>query len=180
MRQRRGRLASPSAAGPARIPETSGHPEALASGTYLTPEGFAPELSVELPRGWWGGGGTGGWVVGKGNDPARQAFTGPSLWVDVVTMPWRDAVTALGKVDRVRYSAPPERSTLDGHRTMTFHATPQGREPVLLDEALSLGVDLPPASDRQLLVEAGDVTLLFRIENDAPAMADVLGSRAFS
>lgn len=131
--------ASPSAAGPARIPETSGPPEALASGTYLTPEGFAPELSVELPRGWWGGGGTGGWVVGKGNDPARQAFTGPSLWVDVVTMPWRDAVTALGKVDRVRYSAPPERSTLDGHRTMTFHATPQGREPVLLDEALGLG-----------------------------------------
>jgi hypothetical protein len=63
---------------------------------------------------------------------------------------------------------------------MEFSAKPRGSEPVLLEDALGVGVDLPPASDRQLLIEAGEVTLLVRIENDGPAIDDILETLAFT
>ena len=151
-------------AGLPRIPATEATPERLRAGTYQAPEGFAPALMVTVPDGWWGGGSSSGWSIGRGNDEVNQRYRDAGVFVEVLDLPYRHALSAYRSVEGVLEDGRPHRHSVDGRRATTFmrHAV---AEPVVLEDALGVGVDVGPDSWSQTFVDLGrSRTLLVRTE----------------
>lgn len=170
--------ASPSAA---RLPTAFNPPEALEAGTYLTPEGFEPAVAITVLDGWYGGAGQSGFGVGQGFNEAEERFADAGVLLDVIPVPYDEAVAILGQLEGIVFSQPSSTIELDGHDATVFHGSPEG-EPVLLD-ALLPGIDLPPGSHQQILIDVGGETILVRTElfsDDAEgALNEVIESLRF-
>lgn len=162
---------SESPSGEKRVPVTGGAPVPLDPGTYLSPEGFTPAMSVSVPPGWYGGGSNTGWGIGQGHDEVNQRFRDAGLGVDVIPLRFEDAVDAFQEVEGLD-QVKPMSSDIDGHAAMTFRATATG-EPVLLLESLGVPIDISGVG-RQTFVDVDGTTILIRSEVIAPAAAPIL------
>lgn len=181
-----GRPSVPTVAGvelirPGSLPRLplSGPPLPLRAGTYVTPDGFEPVLSLEVPGGWWGGGTPDGWSVGRGNDEVRQRYRDAGILVEVLDLAYDDAVAVFRSIDGLTHERDPLRHQVAGRPATTFWAH-AAAEPVILD-ALGRGADVGPHGWSQTFVEVGATrTLLIRTEvvddTAAPAVRRVLES----
>ena len=146
----------------ARIPSVAGPPRPLDAGTYLSPEGFEPVLTVTVPDGWFGGGGRSGWGVGQGLNEVEQRYEAVGLEVGVIPTPYDDAVAAFRQVDGLIRQGEPSVGELAGWESTTFESHAAG-EPVLIDE-VAPGADIGRFSYRQIFVDADGSTLFIRTE----------------
>jgi hypothetical protein len=170
---------SGSVAAELRLPRAAGPPISLEPGTYLTPEGFEPVMSVTVPEGWYGGAGTSGLGLGQGLDELNERFSDVELYVDVIPTSYAEAVA--GFQELVGLSAQqnePAAETFDGYEATTFRARALG-ENVLLDP-IAPGLDIGPAAAQQTFVDVDGITLLIRtaVYDDAaePVLEQVLAS----
>ena len=172
----------PSPSGEARLPSGGGRPKPLAPGTYLSPNSFAPVMTVTVPDGWYGVGGTRGFGVGQGLDEVNQRFRDVELYVDVIDMPFGDAVAAFQAIEANWDIDELTPDTIDGREAVTFHAQALGA-PVLLEDALGVGIDIGVAEGQQTFVDVGSATILVRTaiyeEAAEPVLDRVLASLAF-
>ena len=148
--------------GMARIPSVAGPPRPLDADTYLSPEGFEPVLTVTVPDGWFGGGGSSGWGVGQGLNEVEQRYDAVGLEIGVIPTPYDDAVAAFRQVDGLIRQGEPSVGELAGWESTTFESHAAG-EPVLIDE-IAPGADIGRFSYRQIFVDADGSTLLIRTE----------------
>jgi hypothetical protein len=147
-------------------------PVPLDAGTYLTPEGFEPVMSIRLPSGWYGGASLDEFAVGQGLDQTKQTFGGGGLFVAPIAMPYAKAVATFGKLPGLADDREPTTGTLGGYEATTFYAHAQNGH-VLLDP-IAPGADIGSASAQQIFVDAGDTTILIRTEViDDAARAEV-------
>lgn len=149
--------ASPSAA---RLPTVSGPPQALEAGTYLTPEGFEPAVAITVLDGWYGAAGGSGFGVGQGLNEAEERFDDAELYLDVIPVPYDEAVAILGEIEGIVFGEPSSTIEVDGHEATLFHGSPAG-EAVPLD-ALLPGIDLNSSSGQQILIDVDGETILVR------------------
>lgn len=173
-----------SVSGERRLPRTVGPPRRLEPGRYLSPEGFAPEMSVAVPEGWYGGGSASGWGVGQGHDEVKEEFLDAEIHVDVLRMPFGAALEAFGAVEGLYQRENPRSTEIDGHRAVTYYASPVGDQ-VLLEEAFGLRIDISSGEGRQTFVQFDDDTTVFirgQVIDDAatPAFEAALSSLEFS
>jgi hypothetical protein len=148
--------------GMARIPSVAGPPRPLDADTYLSPEGFEPVLTVTVPDGWFGGGGSSGWGVGHGLNEVEQRYEAVGLEVGVIPTPYHDAVAAFRQVDGLTRQGQPSVGELAGWESTTFESHAAG-EPVLIDE-VAPGADIGRFSYRQIFVDADGSTMFIRTE----------------
>lgn len=148
--------------GAARIPTVAGPPRPLDAGAYLSPEGFEPVLTLTVPDGWFGGGGSSGWGVGQGLNEVEQRYEDVGLEVALVPTPYEEAVAAFEEVDGLIRQG--ERSVGDfgGWKSTTFESH-AAAEPVLIDE-IAPGADIGRFAYRQIFVDADGSTLFIRTE----------------
>jgi hypothetical protein len=167
--------------GEARLPTVAGPPQPLDPGTYLTPEGFAPPVSITVPVGWYGGAGSTGFFVGQGLDEVNQRFADVGLYLDVVQLDYDAAIAAFREIEGVVIQAEPETGTIGGHEATTFEASTEGGQALL--DPIAPGIDLTAAAYQQIFVDVGGTTVLIRTEvfNEAaqPALDGVLASIEF-
>ena len=164
-----------------RLPLVSGPPEQLEPGTYLTPEGFEPVISITVPDGWFGGAGGDSFGVGQGNDEINQRFEDVGLYVSVIDMPYADAVEAFPTLTGLVHEAEPVGGTIDGYETTTFRAH-AGAGHVVLDP-IAPGSDIGPEGDRQIFIDVDGTTIFVKTEvfdeTALPALDGVLASLEF-
>jgi hypothetical protein len=168
--------ASPSEA---RLPTAAGPPQPLEAGTYLTPEGFEPAVSITVPDGWYGAAGQSGFGVGQGMNQGE--FADAFIGLDLVRLPYDEAVATFGALEGTVFSEPSSTMQLDGHEATVFHGSPLS-DHVLLDELVP-GIDLTATAHQQILVDVDGQTILIRTElpsDDAEgALAEVIESLQF-
>lgn len=169
--------APPSAA---LLPSALGPPQPLEAGTYLTPAGFDPAVSITVPDGWYGAGGRSGFAVGQGLNEDNE-FADAGLHVAAVPLPYDEATATFEQLEGVVFSEPTSTTELDGHEATVFHGSPSGDQ-VLLD-ALVPGIDLNALSHEQIFVDVDGQTILIRTElhsDDAEgALTEVIDSLQF-
>lgn len=163
----------------ARLPTAAGPPQPLGAGTYLTPEGFEPAVSITVPDGWYAAAGQSGFAVGRGMSQGEFADAG--LYLDLVALQYEEALATFGELEGIVFSEASSTMELDGHEATVFHGRPLGDQ-VLLD-GLVPGIDLNALAHQQILVDVDGQTILIRTElpsDDAEgALADVIESLQF-
>lgn len=162
------------------LPTGLGPPQPIQAGTYLTPEGFDPAVSITVPDGWYGAAGESGFAVGKGLTEDGE-FAEAGIYVAPIPVPYDEAITIFEELEGVEFSEPPSTVELDGREATVFHGSPVGDQ-VLLDDLLP-GIDLNAAAHQQIFVDVDGQALLIRTElhsDDAEGeLADVISSLAF-
>jgi hypothetical protein len=164
-----------------RLPLVTGLPSPLDAGTYLTPEGFEPAISLTLPQGWYGGASLDGLSVGQGFDDANQRFAGAGLYLAVIALPYDEAVAAFSDLGGLTHDRDATTGMVDGHDATTFYAHASGAH-VLLD-AIAPGSDLIAEAGQEIFIDVNGTTVFIKTEvfDDAgeDELADVIGSIEF-
>jgi ABC-type transport system substrate-binding protein len=154
----------------ARLP--LGAPLPLAAGTYLTPEGFEPIMSVTLPDGWYAFASENDFGVGQGFDDVNQTFDGGGFLVSPIAMPYDEAVAEFEKLEGLAHDREPTTGTFGGYEATTFYAHATGDNVVL--DPIAPGFDIVAAPGQQVFIEANGTTILIRMEiNDEAARAEI-------
>jgi hypothetical protein len=144
----------------------------LAAGTYLTPKGFEPSMSITLPTGWYGGASLQDFGVGQGIDEVHQTFGGGGLAVSALDMPYDQAVAEFGKLPGLDHARKPTTGMLGGYEATTFYAHARSGH-VLLDP-IAPAADIGTSSTQQVFVDANGTAILIRMElNDDAARAEI-------
>ena len=163
--------ATASSSSVARLPLVGGPPEPLAPGTYLTPEGFEPVMSITVPSGWYGAASSSEFAVGQSLDEANE-FAGGGLLVGTIAIPYDEAVAAFGEIADLVHEQPATTGTLGGYDATTFY-THAAADHVILDP-VAPGLDVLTSSAQQVFVDADGTTILIRSEvKDDAARAEI-------
>lgn len=174
-------LAPSASAGEPRLPAAAGPPKPLEAGTYLTPEGFEPVISVTVPDGWYGAAGSTEFGVGQGLDEVNQRFEDVGLQLAVIAMPYDEAVAAFQNLEGLTHEGEPTRGVVDGHESTTFRAR-AAADHVVLDPVIP-GADISSESSEQIFIDVDGTTVLIRTEvfdpSAEPALDHVLSSLTF-
>jgi hypothetical protein len=173
--------ASPTAtasAAPSAVSEVPlGPPAPLQAGSVTSPAGFEPLLTFDLPAGWYGSGGDGGFAIGKGINEAEGRFDQAGLQFEVLDMPIDDATMIFAAIDGLVVDQPAV-AEVAGHEASIFAARPVAGNVGL--DALGTRADVNEWSAQQVFVDLGASTLLIRTElpraGAEAELADVLAS----
>jgi hypothetical protein len=168
--------ATASSSSEARLPLVAGPPEPLAPGTYLTPEGFEPVMSITVPAGWYGAASSSEFAIGQAIDEANE-FAGGGLFVGTIAMPYDEAVAAFADIADLVHEQPATTGTMGGYEATTFY-THAAADHVILDP-VAPGTDIGTASAQQVFIDADGTTIMIRSEvNDDAARAEIEGVMA--
>jgi hypothetical protein len=172
---------SSSAAGGNALPTISGPPEPLEAGTYVTPAGFDPAITVTVPDGWYGGALSSGFTVGQGLDEVNERYAGGGIYVEVISAPFDEAVRAFENLAGLVQEGEPERAEIDGRSATTFFVHAEG-DPVLFGE-IAPGLDVIADTGQVTFIDVQGTTLLVRTEvfdeGVQPALEEVISSLTF-
>ena len=164
-----------------RLPFVSGAPVPLEAGTYLSPEGFAPVMSIALPTGWYGGGSAREFSAGQGIDEVEQRFAGGGLYVSPIDMAYDEAVAAFSNLDGLTADHEPTTQSMGGHDSTTFYVHAEGGRVVL--DPIAPGLDVNAGTAHVIFIDAGGTTILIRTElfreAGAGPLDDVIASIRF-
>jgi hypothetical protein len=164
----------------AQVPDTGGPPAPLLPGAVASPEGFKPRMTFDVPEGWFGGGDTSGFGIGKGVNYAEERFDKVGIEVTLLDMPLDEAASRFATIKGIE-AGKPTSERIDGHAAIRFAARLTG-PPVAL-QALGADADINEAVTEEFFVDIGSNSLLIRTEvNDAGAedeLSDVLNSLKF-
>jgi hypothetical protein len=147
----------------------------------VTPDGFEPVVSVTIPDGWYGGAYASGFTVGQGIDDAQQRYADVGLYLDVIDLPYEEAVVGVGQLSGLVEDAAPTSTEIDGHPATTFHVHAEGDHVVL--DAIAPGLDIIAEAGPLTLIDVDGTTILVRTEifDEAaePTLEEVVGSLTF-
>ena len=146
----------------ARIPVVSGPPVALEPGTYLSPEGFAPVISITVPEGWFGSGSAADFAAGQGLDEVNQRFADAGLYVNTIDMAYDAAAVAFGALDGVTVDQPPTTQAIGGHDSTTFYVHAEDGQVIL--DPIAPGVDVNEATAQVMFIDVDGTTVMIRTE----------------
>ena len=144
------------------LPETFGPPVRLAAGPYKTRPGFNPVTTFTVGPGWYGGGSSREWAVGKGFNQAEERFGPAGIWVSRLPLRYATAVTRFRALKTL--DAGPSRSTrVGGYSGVVFAAKISGDHALLPGIAPGLDVVNTPGG-QQIFLNVRGSTLLLRVE----------------
>ena len=143
-----------------RIPV--GAPVPLEAGTYLTPEGFAPVMSITLPTGWYGHGSAREFGVGEGVNEVDQRWAGAGMYVNPIEMAYDDAVAAFGELVGLTSDQKPTTQSFRGFDSTTFYVHAEGDHVVL--GPIAPGLDITAGTAQVIFIDADGTTIMIRTE----------------